>query len=202
MQISKDNPVDRTGYAQKNYECNCSLDEGMYQLQSSARNESAIKECQIMGGILVGDGCNTPNYVPDVFFFSCILFAATYAISVFLKEFKTAPFFPTKVRQTISDFAVVIAIVSMTSFDMWYNIKTPKLYVPTQFKPTRDDRGWLIPFFHEKNPIWMIPLACIPAFFSTILIFMDQQITAVIINRKEYRLKVNLNLNLNFLNFI
>lgn len=138
---------------------------------------------------MIGDGCSTPTYLPNVFLFSCILFAATYAISVFLKEFKTAPFFSTKVRQIISDFSVVIAIASMTAFDMWVHIQTPKLYVPAQFKPTRDDRGWLIPFFHEKNPVWLIPLCCIPACFSTILIFMDQQITAVIINRKEYRLK-------------
>lgn len=167
------------------------MDGEIFPLQTISRNNSAIKECKALGGALVGDGCNTPNYVPDVFFFSCILFTGTYAISVFLKEFKSAPYFPTKVRQIISDFAVVIAIASMTGFDLWYNINTPKLFVPTQFKPTRDDRGWLIPFFHEKNPIWIIPLACIPACFSTILIFMDQQITAVIINRKEYKLKVS-----------
>ncbi|KPM04625.1 electroneutral sodium bicarbonate exchanger-like protein [Sarcoptes scabiei] len=189
LQIGKDNPVDRSFDSIKNYNCNCSLDGEIFPLQTISRNNSAIKECKALGGALVGDGCNTPNYVPDVFFFSCILFTGTYAISVFLKEFKSAPYFPTKVRQIISDFAVVIAIASMTGFDLWYNINTPKLFVPTQFKPTRDDRGWLIPFFHEKNPIWIIPLACIPACFSTILIFMDQQITAVIINRKEYKLK-------------
>lgn len=162
----------------------------MYELQRTLRNETALKECKILGGTLVGDGCMTPTYLPNVFLFSCILFTATYAISVFLKEFKTAPFFSTKVRQIISDFAVVIAIASMTAFDMWVHVPTPKLFVPAEFKPTRDDRGWLVPFFHEKNPVWLIPLCCIPACFSTILIFMDQQITAVIINRKEYRLKV------------
>lgn len=187
--IGKEFPVDRHSDLPKNYMCNCSIEGEIYELQSTFRNESAIKECKLLGGMLVGDGCSTPNYVPNVFFFSCILFVSTYAISIFLKEFKTAPYFPTKVRQIISDFSVVIAIASMTLFDMWYNIQTPKLYVPAQFKPTRDDRGWLVPFFHEKNPIWLIPLACIPACFSTILIFMDQQITAVIINRKEYKLK-------------
>jgi hypothetical protein len=33
--------------------------------------------------------------------------------------------------------------------------------------------------------------AIIPALLCTILIFMDQQITAVIINRKEHKLKVS-----------
>nr|XP_027203060.1 sodium-driven chloride bicarbonate exchanger-like [Dermatophagoides pteronyssinus] len=187
--IGKEYPVDRYPDIPKNYLCNCSIDGEIYELQRTFRNDTALRECKLLGGTLIGDGCSTPTYLPNVFLFSCILFVATYAISVFLKEFKTAPFFSTKVRQIISDFSVVIAIASMTAFDMWVHIQTPKLYVPAQFKPTRDDRGWLIPFFHEKNPVWLIPLCCIPACFSTILIFMDQQITAVIINRKEYRLK-------------
>lgn len=37
--------------------------------------------------------------------------------------------------------------------------------------------------------MWIIPLTFFPALLSTILIFMDQQITAVIINRKEFKLK-------------
>lgn len=42
------------------------------------------------------------------------------------------------------------------------------------------------------NPGWTIPAAIIPALLATILIFMDQQITAVIVNRKENKLKVGM----------
>ena len=78
----------------------------------------------------------------------------------------------------------------MSSWDAYLRLNTPKLYVPTEFKPTRPhERRWLIPFF-GKNPMWTIPVAIIPALIATILIFMDQQITAVIINRKEFKLKV------------
>ena len=160
-------------------------------IQEFSRNKSGQAACIGTGGVLVGDGCATPNYAPNVYYLSCLLFIATYLISIMLKDFKTSSFFSTKVRQIVSDFAVVIAIASMTLLDMWIRIDTPKLQVPTEFKPTRSDRTWIVPFFHEKNPIWFIPLALIPALFSTILIFMDQQITAVIINRKEYRLKVS-----------
>ena len=37
-------------------------------------------------------------------------------------------------------------------------------------------------------------LAVLPALLATILIFMDQQITAVIVNRKENKLKVEINI--------
>ena len=49
-------------------------------------------------------------------------------------------------------------------------------------------RGWLI---HPvgNNPIWSPFAAIVPALLATILIFMDQQITAVIVNRKENKLQ-------------
>lgn len=56
-------------------------------------------------------------------------------------------------------------------------------------QPTRDDRGWFISPI-GPNPWWTVLAALIPALLCTILIFMDQQITAVIVNRKEHRLKV------------
>lgn len=56
-------------------------------------------------------------------------------------------------------------------------------------QPTRDDRGWFINPI-GPNPWWTVVAALIPALLCTILIFMDQQITALIVNRKEHRLKV------------
>ena len=91
-------------------------------------------------------------------------------------------------RSIISDFAVMIAIVSMVLLDFVMGLDTPKLLVPDTVKPTRDDRGWIVDPF--KNPVWTIPAAALPALLATILIFMDQQITAVIVNRKEHLLKV------------
>lgn len=41
-----------------------------------------------------------------------------------------------------------------------------------------------------KNPWWVYPASILPALLVTILIFMDQQITAVIVNRKENKLRV------------
>ncbi|XP_040395623.1 electroneutral sodium bicarbonate exchanger 1 isoform X4 [Cygnus olor] len=92
------------------------------------------------------------------------------------------------VRSAISDFAVFLTIVVMVLIDFLIGIPSPKLHVPHMFKPTRDDRGWLISPI-GPNPWWTVLAALIPALLCTILIFMDQQITAVIVNRKEHRLK-------------
>lgn len=49
-----------------------------------------------------------------------------------------------------------------------------------------------------ENPWWTLLVAALPALLCTILIFMDQQITAVIINRKEHKLKVRFNLGFEY----
>nr|XP_020500578.1 sodium-driven chloride bicarbonate exchanger-like isoform X3 [Labrus bergylta] len=148
-----------------------------------------VKECEMFHGEFEGSACGPHGpYIPDVLFWCVVLFFSTVFMSAFLKEFKTSRYFPTKVRAIISDFAVFITILTMVFVDYALGIPSPKLQVPSKFKPTRDDRGWLINPV-GPNPWWTTIITCIPALLCTILIFMDQQITAVIINRKEHKLK-------------
>nr|XP_008119784.1 PREDICTED: sodium bicarbonate cotransporter 3 isoform X2 [Anolis carolinensis] len=148
-----------------------------------------VKGCNDLHGIFVGSACGHHGpYYPDVLFWSVILFFTTFFLSSFLKQFKTKRYFPTKVRSTISDFAVFLTIVIMVIIDYLVGVPSPKLHVPEKFEPTRKDRGWLIDPL-GSNPWWTLLIAAVPALLCTILIFMDQQITAVIINRKEHKLK-------------
>ncbi|KAJ0062333.1 hypothetical protein NL108_007544, partial [Boleophthalmus pectinirostris] len=148
-----------------------------------------VAECEKLHGEFVGAACGAHGpYIPDVLFWCVILFFSTVSMSAFLKEFKFSRYFPTKVRSIISDFAVFITILTMVFVDYSLGIPSPKLQVPSKFKPTRDDRGWLINPV-GPNPWWTTIITFIPALLCTILIFMDQQITAVIINRKEHKLK-------------
>ncbi|XP_037107897.1 electroneutral sodium bicarbonate exchanger 1 [Syngnathus acus] len=147
-----------------------------------------VKECVSLQGHFVGTSCGHHGpYTPDVLFWSVILFFSTFFMSAFLKQFKTSRYFPTKVRSMISDFAVFLTIVFMVLLDYMVGVPSEKLKVPSKFQPTRDDRGWLINPI-GRNPWWTPLAASIPALLCTILIFMDQQITAVIINRKEHKL--------------
>lgn len=80
----------------------------------------------------------------------------------------------------------------MVGVDLAFGVNTPKLDIPLKFQPTNaEERGWVIPPL-GKNPVWTIPAAAIPALLATILVFMDQQITALIVNRREHKLKVRL----------
>ncbi|XP_048702756.1 electrogenic sodium bicarbonate cotransporter 1 isoform X2 [Caretta caretta] len=143
------------------------------------------EECWKYGGYLVGNNC---NYVPDITLMSFILFFGTYTCSMALKKFKTSRYFPTTARKLISDFAIILSILIFCGIDALVGVDTPKLIVPSEFKPTSPQRGWFVPPF-GGNPWWVYLAAAIPALLVTILIFMDQQITAVIVNRKEHKLK-------------
>uniref|UniRef100_A0A8C9VJ52 Anion exchange protein n=1 Tax=Scleropages formosus TaxID=113540 RepID=A0A8C9VJ52_SCLFO len=143
------------------------------------------KECLKYGGELVGKAC---KFIPDIALMSFILFFGTYTCSMCLKKFKTSPFFPTTVRKLISDFAIILAILIFCGVDALVGVDTPKLIVPSEFKPTSPNRGWFVPPF-GGNPWWVYLASALPALLVTILLFMDQQITAVIVNRKEHKLK-------------
>lgn len=209
LEIEKSYPLNTSPVTDLNYNCWCLYsDKNPLSLQQTKPNSTALEYCLSTNGTLSGQGCATPNYKSDVFLFSIILFAATYLLSTTFKSFRTKPYLPTKYRNIISDFAVPIAIIAVTVFDNWLGLDTPKLIVPNDFKvfhifcsffsssnqrwpqPTSSERGWLIAPFVDENPMWLSLVAVVPALLATILVFMDQQITAVIVNRKENKLKV------------
>ncbi|XP_051830097.1 electrogenic sodium bicarbonate cotransporter 4 isoform X2 [Antechinus flavipes] len=163
---------------------NISLDNPL-NLTALDWSQLSKKECLRYGGSLLGNSC---LFVPDLALMSFILFFGTYSMTLTLKKFKFSRYFPTMLRKLISDFAIFMSILIFVALDSFFGLNTPKLQVPTAFKPTRLDRGWFI-FPFGKNPWWIYPASALPALLVTILIFMDQQITAVIVNRKENKLR-------------
>nr|XP_020751815.1 electrogenic sodium bicarbonate cotransporter 4 [Odocoileus virginianus texanus] len=143
------------------------------------------KECLNYGGRLLGNSC---QFIPDLALMSFILFFGTYSMTLTLKKFKFSRYFPTKVRALIADFSIIFSILLFCGIDACFGLATPKLLVPSEIKPTRPDRGWFVAPF-GKNPWWVYLASILPALLVTILIFMDQQITAVIVNRKENKLR-------------
>ncbi|KAM5301903.1 anion exchange protein 4 isoform 4-T4 [Glossophaga mutica] len=151
-------------------------------------------ECVRRGGHPRGPSCHA---VPDIAFFSLLLFLTSFLFAMALKHVKTSRFFPTIVRKVLSDFSSVLAILLGCGLDAFLGLATPKLMVPREFKPTLPGRDWLVSSF-GTNPWWLSVAAALPALLLSILIFMDQQITAVILNRAEYRLRKGAGFHLDF----
>nr|XP_056706747.1 anion exchange protein 3 isoform X2 [Euleptes europaea] len=97
-----------------------------------------------------------------------------------------------KARRIIGDFGIPISILVMVLVD--YTITdtyTQKLNVPSVLSVTAPDkRGWFIHPLGSKQtfPVWMMLASAVPALLVFILIFMETQITTLIVSKKERRL--------------
>ena len=100
-------------------------------------------------------------------------------------------------RRVISDFAVLISVVIWVLVNFFAHVEgVPTLEVPDilgQGGIYNEDSvrtSFLINPLGNGLPRWGPVGAIIPALLATILLFMDQQITALVVNRKDNKLKV------------
>ncbi|XP_035854120.1 anion exchange protein 2b isoform X1 [Sander lucioperca] len=126
---------------------------------------------------------------PNTALLSLVLMAGTFFIAFYLRKFKNSAFFPGRLRRIIGDFGVPIAILIMVLVDYSINdTYTQKLSVPRGFSVTSiNKRGWIISPLGTNGefPIWMMFACCFPALLVFILIFMETQITTLIVSKKE-----------------
>ncbi|XP_056262391.1 solute carrier family 4 member 1a (Diego blood group) isoform X2 [Pseudoliparis swirei] len=121
----------------------------------------------------------------------CLMFGC-FLIAYFLRHFKNGHYFPGPIRRLIGDFGVPIAIFVMIAVDISIaDAYTQKLMVPKGIEVTNPKiRGWFINPFGEKKPfpIWMMGACCVPALLVFILIFLESQITTLIVSKPERKM--------------
>uniref|UniRef100_A0A669ETF3 Anion exchange protein n=1 Tax=Oreochromis niloticus TaxID=8128 RepID=A0A669ETF3_ORENI len=129
---------------------------------------------------------------PNTALLSLVLMMGTFFVAFFLRKFRNSRFLGGKARRIIGDFGIPISILVSVLVD--YAITdtyTQKLNVPSGFSVTSPDkRGWFISPFGDKKPFptWMMGASVVPALLVFILIFMETQITSLIVSKKERRL--------------
>ncbi|XP_060111244.1 band 3 anion transport protein [Heteronotia binoei] len=129
---------------------------------------------------------------PNTALLSLVLMAGTFFIAFFLRKLKNSSFFPGKLRRVIGDFGVPISIFMMSLADFFVkDTYTQKLQVPKGIQVSNDTaRGWFINPLgeHKPFPIWMMFGAALPAILVFILIFLETQITTLIVSKPERKL--------------
>ncbi|XP_035031125.1 anion exchange protein 3 isoform X2 [Hippoglossus stenolepis] len=129
---------------------------------------------------------------PNTALLSMVLMLGTFFVAFFLRKFRNSRFLGGKARRIIGDFGIPISILVSVLLD--YAITdtyTQKLNVPSGFSVTSPEkRGWFISPFGDKQPFpaWMMAASIVPALLVFILIFMETQITSLIVSKKERRL--------------
>ncbi|XP_040917849.1 solute carrier family 4 member 1a (Diego blood group) [Toxotes jaculatrix] len=121
----------------------------------------------------------------------CLMFGCFF-IAYFLRQFKNGHYLPGPIRRLIGDFGVPIAIFFMIAVDISIeDAYTQKLVVPKGVEVTNPRaRGWFINPMGEKKPfpIWMMGACCVPALLVFILIFLESQITTLIVSKPERKM--------------
>ena len=120
------------------------------------------------------------------------LATVTYSTSTLLKGLRNSVFFNKTARDTLSNFAPSIGVITASLLAKWVRIThgaaiagLPALSLPATFAST-SGRPWMIPLL--ELPVWARWASFIPALMATVLLFLDQNITVRVVNNPRYKM--------------
>ena len=115
-----------------------------------------------------------------------VLALGTFSLARGLRGFGATPYASKRAREFISDFGPAIAIAVMTGFAIYEGAVAVEMpAVPDEFATTTG-RPWKVDLFSIPVPI--ILGSAIPALMATILLFLDENITARLVNAPGHKL--------------
>ncbi|KAL6421030.1 hypothetical protein ACFW04_013566 [Cataglyphis niger] len=128
---------------------------------------------------------------PNTALMCTILCLGTFLGAYYLRIFRNSHYLGRSARRAFGDFGVPISIIVFVLIDYLAMVKTEKLLVPEGLSPTVPGRSWFVsPTGFEKSiPVWMAFACAIPALLVYILVFMETQISELIIDKKERKLR-------------
>lgn len=123
----------------------------------------------------------------DVALLSLLLALGTYYVAASLSAFRKSHLLVPVAREFLADFGPTLAIVAMSviAFLSRDAIPLDPLPAPDNFQTTVG-RPWFVAFLDA--PTSLIFLAIIPALLASVLVFLDQNITARLVNSPDNNL--------------
>jgi mannitol/fructose-specific phosphotransferase system IIA component (Ntr-type) len=122
----------------------------------------------------------------DTALLSLLLALGTFYIATSLSRFRRSSYLRPKIREFLADFGPAIALAAMTIVAIQlHEVYLDVLPTPDKFGTT-SGRPWRIDL--QALPVWARFAAAGPALLVTVLVFLDQNITARIVNTPDHRL--------------
>ncbi len=120
--------------------------------------------------------------------FSLFLGLGTFYVATTLSRFRKSRFLRSRIREFLADFGATIAVVAMSAFAYFYfnDVMVESLNVPDEIQTT-SGRPWTVDLF--ALPKWVMFAALGPALVTTILVYLDQNITTRLVNNKDNKLE-------------
>ncbi len=122
----------------------------------------------------------------DTALLSLLLALGTFYIAMSLSRFRRSSYLRPKIREFLADFGPAIALAAMTIVAVWlHEVFLDVLPTPDTFGTT-SGRPWSVDLL--AIPVWARFAAAGPALLVTVLVFLDQNITARIVNTPDHQL--------------
>jgi len=116
----------------------------------------------------------------------------TYSIATTLKGLRKTEYFTKRIRNTVSNFAPTIGVVTSVLLARWarlaHGVKAaglPTLSIPSTFATT-SGRPWIVPLM--DLPVWARWGSFLPALMAVVLLFLDQNITVRLVNNPRWKM--------------
>ncbi len=123
----------------------------------------------------------------DTALLSVLLALGTFYIAITLQGFRRSRYMLPWSREFLADFGPTIALASMT----WVAFELHEVYLDVLPAPdqlgTTSGRGWFVDPF--EAPMWVRFATIGPAILGTILVYLDQNITARLVNARDHKLQ-------------
>eukprot|EP00439_Symbiodinium_sp_Y106_P084158 s176_g25.t1 len=128
--------------------------------------------------------------------FEALLFAYTVGTALYFSHFRRSPWLTRPIRNFLANFAVTIALVSASLLAAGPKADIRMLPMDADFAPSLkleglEKRSWIVnPAGMERPlPAWAIAYAIFPALGFTVLGYLDENLTSLIVNRPSNNLK-------------
>jgi mannitol/fructose-specific phosphotransferase system IIA component (Ntr-type) len=122
----------------------------------------------------------------DTALLSLLLALGTFYVAMTLSRFRRSNYLLPRFREFLADFGPAIAITVMTLVSiLLHEVFLDVMPAPESFGTTTG-RDWVVNLW--EAPVWVRCAAFGPALFVTVLVFLDQNITARIVNSRDHRL--------------
>jgi carbonic anhydrase/mannitol/fructose-specific phosphotransferase system IIA component (Ntr-type) len=116
-----------------------------------------------------------------------VLALGTFAIVIGLRAVRQSGLLRASARNFLADFGAAIAIVTMSAIGFFMRDSSNLPHVELPATVSYNPADYLVDIF-ALPPAW-IAGAMLPALFACILIFLDEQITARVVNAPQHHLK-------------
>ncbi|KAK4536320.1 hypothetical protein CDCA_CDCA08G2345 [Cyanidium caldarium] len=130
---------------------------------------------------------STVQYLLSMFL-SIGTFLTAFGLLLIRRTFFLRPW----LRELVSDFGAPVAVISWAALRYVFdNVSVPHLELPPEstrgYFPTTSGRSWFVPL--GDLPVRHVFLAIVPAIFLALLFYVDQNISELLTNREENKLK-------------